>query len=347
MAGKSNAAHENLALGSKKPVTSYDVARQAGVSQSAVSRYFKPGGSMSLRTRAKILSAIETLGYQPNAIARSLITSRSSLVAVIVANIGFNPEFTSVLSRAIAARGLDTLLFTLDDESDADRVIDRLWQYRVAGVVSAVALAPRHIATLSQRSTPLIFLNRTYANISVNSVCCDHAEGEGWLVDSLCAAGHRRFAIVSGPEASQVSHQRVSGAAERLAAAGCILTRTVVADFTHNGGRAAMRELAAVSPLPDAVICANDMLALGCIDEARYGLGLNVPGDISIVGFDGLAPGQWPSYDLATISQPTRLMVDAAIDMLSDRIGNPTLTTEKRVFSGSFSKGSSARLGNA
>src|SRR3546814_9963329 len=139
-----------------KPVTSYDVAREAGVSQSAVSRYFTPGASVSVRTRAKILKAVNKLGYQPNAIARSLITRRSSLVAVVVANLGFNPEFTSVLGQALSARGLNTLLFTLDNESDADHVIDQLWQYRVAGVVAAVTLPPRHVDMPSQRDIQVV-----------------------------------------------------------------------------------------------------------------------------------------------------------------------------------------------
>ena len=114
-----------------KAVTSYDVAKAAGVSQSAVSRYLTPGASISARTRAKILKAINTLGYHPNANARSVRTSRSSLVAVIVANFGFNPEITAELSRALDRRGLNTLLFTLDHESDVDHVIDQLWQFRV------------------------------------------------------------------------------------------------------------------------------------------------------------------------------------------------------------------------
>jgi DNA-binding LacI/PurR family transcriptional regulator len=327
-----------------KPVTSYDVAREAGLSQSAVSRYFTPGASISDRTRAKILKAINKLGYQPNAIARSLITRRSSLVAVVVANLGFNPEFTSVLGQALSARGLNTLLFTLNHERDADHVIEQLWQYRVAGVVAAVTLPPRHVKMLSKREIPLVFINRVYDEIAVNSVSCDQIEGERRLVDELCAAGHRRIAIISGPQDSPVSRQRVSSAAERLENVGIKPIEILVTDFTYQGGREAMRKLAAGPVRPDAVICANDMLAIGCIDEARHGLGLRVPKDISIVGFDGSSAGQWASYDLVTISQPMNLMADAAIDMLMARIDDPQMTTEKRVFPGELVRGASARF---
>ena len=105
-----------------------------------------------------------------------------------------------------------------------------------------------------------------------------------------------------------------------------------------------MRELAKAKEIPDAVICANDFTAIGCIDEARHGLKLRVPEDVSIVGFDGVAPGRWTSYDLVTVRQPTHAMVNAAIDMLMARIDDPDLAMEKRSYSGELVLGSSARL---
>lgn len=325
-------------------VTSYDVARLAGVSQSAVSRCFKGGPGVSPKTRAAISKAAETLGYKPNAIARMLSTKRSNLVAVIVANLGYNPDFVRTLNRLFAERGLTVMLFTLDHEEDADRVIDQFWQYRVDGVVSAARLSERHVKMLAERRLPLIFINRTYAKLPVNSVCCDQAEGERWLVERLCAAGHRRFAIVTGPKDSSVSDQRVSGAVEWLRAAGIDPPTIIPGDFTYDGGVAAMRAIAQSGQVPDAVICANDYTAIGCIDEARHGLKLRVPRDISIVGFDGAAPGRWASYDLATVRQPTHAMVNAAIDMLMARVDNPDLAMEKRSYSGELVFGSSARL---
>lgn len=334
----------NLAAAPERVTTSYDVARMAGVSQSAVSRCFTPGASVSAKTRAKIMKAAEALGYRPNAIARMLITKQTNLLAVIVANLGFNPDFTLAISRLLAERGLNMLFFTVEHEADADRVIDQLWQYRVDGVLSAAELSERHIAMLAERRVPLVFLNRFYDAVSINTVCCDQAGGERWLVDRLIAGGHRRFAIITGPRDSAVSRQRVQGATERLAASGLEAPRLAGGDFTYEGGRAAMRSLADKGTLPDAILCANDMMALGCIDEARLALGLDVPGQLSIVGFDGSAPGRWASYDLTTIGQPTRAMVSAAVDMLAARFDDPTLATEKRLFSGEPILGGSARL---
>lgn len=330
---------------SQHGATSYDVAKRAGVSQSAVSRCFTPGGSVSARTRARIMKAAEELGYRPNAIARMLITRRTNLIAVIVANLDFNPDFTSAISRELGRRGLNVLFYTLDHEADVDRTIEQLLQYRVDGVISASALSERHVTMLIENALPLVFLNRFYNSIPVNSVCCDQAEGERWLVDRLIASGHQRFAVVTGPEDSVISRQRVQAANDRLAASGLTPSRIEHSDFTYDGGRHAMRRLADREPWPDAVICANDMIALGCLDEARHGFGIDVPGAMSIVGFDGSAPGRWASYDLTTVRQPIQAMVTAAIDMLSARVEDPGLATEKRMLSGELVPGGTARLG--
>lgn len=327
-----------------RAVTSYDVATLAGVSQSAVSRALTPGGSVSAATRARIMTAVDALGYRPNAIARSLITQRSNMVAIIVANIDFHPEMTAHLSRAFAARGQHVLLFTLAAEAEADHVIDQIWQYRVDGVVAAVTLPRQHAALLRERRTPLVFLNRTYPDLPTNSVSCDHVVGERLLVDRLVAAGHTRFGIIQGPPDSTVSWVRVEEAVRRLRSAGITDITLESGTFDYASGRAALHRLAAADARPGAVICANDVMACGALDAARYDLGLKVPDDISVVGFDGLPLASWAAYDLVTIRQPTRAMVEAAVDMLIARLEDPGLGIETRMFTGTLVEGSSARL---
>ena len=124
-------------------VTSYDVARLAGVSQSAVSRCFKPGASVSKRMRARVMKVAEDLSYQPNAIARSLITRRSNMVAVVISqqtNL-YYPEVLVQLSQRFSERGVRVLLFTLYHESDIDKLLDQIFQYQVDGVVEAARLS--------------------------------------------------------------------------------------------------------------------------------------------------------------------------------------------------------------
>lgn len=327
----------------KKAVTSYDVARAAGVSQSAVSRALASGGSVSSTTREKVMRAVEELGYRPNAIARSLITNRSNMVAVVVANIDYHPELTAQISRSFSERGLHVLLFTMEQEADADRVVDEVWQYRVDGVIAAVELPRRHVHLLQKRRVPAVFINRYDDDPRVNTVCCDQVGGERLLVDGLIGAGHKRFGIIQGPSGSAAGARRIAGAVERLAECGIENVRFEDGDFSYQSGRRALLALLSQGVRLDAVICANDMMALGAMDAARHELGLAVPQALSIVGFDGLAQATWSSYGLVTVRQRTRDMVEAAVGMLIARVGSPALPVEKLVFPGELVDGGSAR----
>ncbi|MCU0759697.1 MAG: LacI family DNA-binding transcriptional regulator [Steroidobacteraceae bacterium] len=339
---------------SRKPVlavpgraTSYDVARVAKVSQSAVSRCFKPGASVSSKMRARVMKAAEELGYRPNAIARSLITRRSNMVAVVISQQThrYFPELLDELSRGFSARGIRVLLFTLEKESDIDVVLEQILQYQVDGVVEAARLSGEQVDMLEKRGVPFVFLNRSLRDRPVNAVCCDQAEGARWLVNRLVEAGHRSFGIVSGPADSVVSAERTQGALERLGELGIRQVAVVPGNYSYESGAAGLRLLESkLGRVPEAVICANDVMALGCMDAARHDLRLGVPADLSVVGFDGVGPARWKSYDLTTVQQPVRRMAEAAVSMIVERIEDPTLPPEKRTFSGILTHGSSARL---
>jgi DNA-binding LacI/PurR family transcriptional regulator len=164
-------------------------------------------------------------------------------------------------------------------------------------------------------------------------------------VNRLVEAGHRTFGLVSGPEDSVVSAERMQGATSRLAELGVTKVTVVPGDYSYDAGAAGLKALQRrLGRLPDAVICANDIMALGCMDAARFQLRLKVPADLSIAGFDGVGPARWQSYDLTTVQQPVRRMADAAVAMIVERIENPKLPPEKRTFSGIVLEGSSARL---
>jgi len=332
----------------KHHVTSYDVAKRAGVSQSAVSRCFKPGASVSKKMRQKVMKAAQELGYQPNAIARSLITRRSQLVAVIMSdftNLHY-PEVLYELNHSFARVGVHLLLFTLRRERDIEAVVAKVSQYQVDGVIVAASLTRAQIAVFEQRQTPVVLFNRTMTDWGVCSVCCDHAAGERLLVNALVNAGHHAFCIITGPEDSEVSVQRTNGVLSRLAELGIDDVPIARGDYGYDSGVTGIKSLAEqVGPGGmDVVMCANDVMAIGAIDAARGELGLAVPGDLSVVGFDGIAPGQWRSYDLTSIRQPVEQMSQAAVDMVMERVADPAKGPEMRLFSGALRDGSSARL---
>lgn len=325
--------------------TSYDVAQLAGVSQSAVSRCFRPGSSISADKRKVIQKAAAKLGYQPNAIASGLITRRSNLVAVLISNLTnlYYPEVLAELTLRLTAKGVRVLLFTLESESDVDAALDQVWRYRVDGAIAAARLSASQLRAFDRHRVPVVLYNRFAEGEPVPSVCCDSIGGERTLVDLLVDAGHRDFGIVAGPADSFVGNQRVEGARLRLAERG-LEAQVVEGGFDHDSGSAALRKLLAGSVRPDAVICANDLMAIGAIDAARHEFGLSLPADLSIVGFDGVGPAAWPSYCLTTIRQPVRRMTNAAVAMLMERVEDPSLPHEVRSFAGVLIRGGSARI---
>lgn len=330
-----------------RSVTSYDVARLAGVSQSAVSRCFNPGSSVSRKMRERVMKAAETLRYQPNAIARGLITRRSNLVAVIISNLTnlYYPEVLSQLSQQLSERGIRLLLFTLEKESSIDEMLQFIWQYRVDGAIVAARLSASQIDSFKERNVPLVLYNRSYEDQPVSSVCCDQGEAARALVNRLHLAGHASFGIVAGPPDSVVGEQRTAATVRRLRDLGYDAVHVVPGNYDYESGVAAMEALVAhFGSAPDAVICANDVMALGCIDSARHAFGLEVPRDVSIAGFDGVGASAWSSYRLATVRQPVRRMAEAAVSMLVERIEDAHLPPERRVFSGIPIEGNSARL---
>ena len=329
---------------SRRP-TSYDVARLAGVSQSAVSRCFRPGSSISPDKKKAIQKAAARLGYQPNAIASGLITKRSNLVALLISNLTnlYYPEVLAALTHRLTAAGIRVLLFALESESDVDAALDQVWRYRVDGAISAARLSATQLRAFERHRVPVVLYNRFAEGEPVPSVCCDSIGGERLLVDRLVNAGHRRFGIIAGPEDSFVGNQRVEGAVARLVEHG-IEAQIAQGAFDHDSGAAAMRFLMGRAEKPEAVICANDLMAIGAIDAARHEFGLSLPDDVSVVGFDGVAPAAWPSYKLTTIRQPVGRMTEAAVSLLLERVEDPSMPHEVRSFAGTLIEGSSARI---
>ena len=329
----------------KRAVTCYDVARRAGVSQSSVSRSFRPEGVVSRTTRARVLAAANELGYHPNAFAQGLITRRSNLVAILLANITnlTYPEMLAGLTRRLSQRGMRALLFTTEGNAVPGDVLEQMWRFRVDGAISVAHLTPVQIDAFARHGVSLVLYNRISDRPGVGSVCCDSIRGEALLVDGLLAAGHERIGIIAGLEDSHVGAERLEAALGRLRAAGRPAVAVQRGDYDHASGRDACLALLDEAGTLDAVVCANDLMAIGAIDAARS-RGLRVPEDLSVVGFDGVRAATWASYDLTTIRQPVEHMVEAAVQMLLDRVQDADRPPEHRSFMGEFVRGSSARL---
>jgi len=331
-------------------VTSYDVARLAGVSQSAVSRCFKPGASVSKATQARVMKAAQELDYIPNAAARSLITRRSNQVALIVSNLAtlHFPEVLSELSRQFGQRGMRILLFALPSEGDVDQTLADVWQHQVDGAIVAARLSPAQVAEFERRGVPFVLFNRHLSGHSVNTIVCDQVEAARLIVSRLAAAGHKRFAMIDGPHDSAIAQERTRSVAARLAELGLAAPLLVAGNYDYASGARGMREVVSrLGRAPDAIVCGNDVMAIGCLDTARHEMQLDVPGALSITGFDGVTQAGWLSYNLTTLRQPMQSMAMAASDMLGALMLDKSTGPERRVFSASVVEGATARLGPA
>lgn len=321
-------------MGNRRMVTALDVARAAGVSRSAVSRTFTEGASVSEKTRRTVMEAAWSLGYRPNAIARSLITQRSRMIGVVMAEIG-NPFYTSVLeafSEKLQAMDMRVLLFTIARAHDIDDALPALLQYQVDGVVITSSVLSSEMARKCDAAgMPVVLFNRDVRAGSTSSVSSDNRSAGRMVADYLLDGGHRRPGFVAGTEDTSTSINRERGFVERLAERGVGPPLRDCGDYTYDGGAAAARRLLTAADRPDALFCANDVMAMGALDVARRELGLDVPADLSLVGFDGIEIAGLPPYDITTVFQRIDPMTDIAIDVLMERIDDPSLRPVKRL----------------
>lgn len=314
----------------KNRVTAHDVARAAGVSQSAVSRAFTPGASVAGETRRKVLEAARSLGYRPNAFARSLITRQSRMVGLVVSELAnpFYPGVLEAISRELQAQGYHALLFFTGRE-EADEGLQGILQYPVAGLLMVSATLSSALAReCADAGIPVVLLNRDVPDAPTVSVTADNVAGGYAVADFLARGGHRRIAYIAGDPDASTSQEREQGFNNALEANGLRCYRREVGYYTVDGARQAARELFAGKDRPDAVFVANDYMAFSVLDVLRDEFGLRVPEDVSVVGYDDVAQAAWPSYRLTTMEQPADLMVTHAVEALltSIREGSPGRT---------------------
>jgi len=305
----------------RKPVTSSEVARAAGVSRSAVSRAFTDGASISIKKRARVLEAATRLGYRPNEIARSLITRRSKMIGLVMANLD-NPFYCntlSVFSNKLQQKGLRVLLFAVDQAHEIDDALPSLLQYQVDGVIITSAIFTSSMAkTCFEIGIPVVLYNRYIDDFNNSSVSTDNAGGGRAIADHFVDQGYWDLAFISGTKDTSSSLDRQRGFQQQLHARGIPSPRIDSGDFCYEGGRDAARRLLTVDKPPRAIFCANDVMAMGAMDCVRAELGLRIPQDVAIAGFDGIAECARPSYDLTTIVQDVETMVERAIQLLRE-----------------------------
>ena len=320
-----------------KPITARDLARLVGVSQSAVSRAFSPGTSISNELRQRILRAAEKFDYHPNAIASMLSTRRSNIAGIVVSEMQnpFYPTLIEKLSRELQRVGLQSLMFNITRGSNIEEQLVALRKYNVDAVVviSATVLSGASLHWATEGRTAVL-VNRTIPDETLTSVCCNNIEGARAIADHFHDLGRRRVAFVAGLSHTSTSLERQNAFVTRVAELGMTLTRCVSGgEYSYEAGYRAGLEIAAGEPT-DAVFFANDILAAGGFDALTETVGMRVPEDIAIAGFDDVALTRWPHYSLTTFRQPIDAMVEQTVHLITEQLARSGLTPTQNSLSG-------------
>lgn len=304
-------------------ITSLDVAARAGVSQSAVSRVFTPGASASAKTVAKVRRAAKELGYRPNAMARTMITGKSRIIGLIVAYLDnqFYPMALELLSNALQAQGYHILVFTASNAQDrVAEIVSDLMEYQVDGIITAsVAMSNDLTARCAAAGIPVVMFNRGQDGVDLSSVTSANQTGGRKVADFLIAQGYSRIAHISGWQGSSTGQDRLRGFCACLENHNASPVAVVDGMYRRDVAAGHAVELMKTHR-PDAIFVGNDHMAFAVLDALRSTLGLSVPDDVAVVGFDDVPAASWAAYDLTTVRQPVNQMVQATVELLTAQI---------------------------
>ncbi|MFO8126022.1 LacI family DNA-binding transcriptional regulator [Yoonia sp.] len=312
-------------------ITSLQVAERAGVSQSAVSRVFTPGASASAKTVEKVRKAAAELGYRPNMMARAMITGKSRIIGLVVAYLDnqFYPLALQLMSNALQKRGYHILVFTASNsQGAAEEVMQELLDHQVDGIITAsVGMTNDLTRRCAAAGIPVVMFNRGQEGEAISSVTSANVKGGRAVAEFLLSCGHKTIGHISGWAGSSTGRDRQAGFCEVLARHG-ITPQIIDGMYDRETAAAAAQTMMDSATPPDAIFVGNDHMAFAVLDTLRYEMGLRVPQDVAIVGYDDVPLAAWLAYNLTTMRQPVNRMVEATIEALISRIDDPTLPAQ-------------------
>ncbi len=305
------------------PVTIKDIARAARMSHSTVSRALRNHPSVSAETTARIQRIAEEMGYVPSAVARSLKTSRTRVIGVIVNRIA-DPFFSRVLDGiqdVVQDRTYSLFLASANYGLNDDQAIQAMVERRIDGlIICATYMTREYRERLDRQGVPSVLVHNRSAEDAENAIYHDDIFGGQQMTRHLIDLGHRRIAYLGNAHAGRSSHERLQGYRMAHAEAGLSVREDYVLEAnsgTAQSGAWGASTLMALSEPPTALFCYNDLMAIGAM-SALQKAGLQVPGDWSIVGFDNITLSAFVNPPLTTFDQPKYRLGQQAARMMFD-----------------------------
>jgi len=297
-------------------------------------------GVVRQSTIDRVMTAASELGYRPNAIARSLTSRRTNIVAVVSvkSNHTFYSSILNKISEKLSMAGKHILFFQTDFEAGFDDIFQQVLQYKVdALLIISAAVSVEVTKECSRINLPVVVFNRQIKSPNVFSLCSDNREAARFVADYLVGKGYRTFAYIgSAKRLSDISTDRQTGFVERLGELGFHEVGFAFGNYTYESGCSAMRELldsrGGSGGSPFAVFASNDLMAMGAMDAARYEYGFSIPRDAAVVGFDAIEEGAWKAYSLTTVEQPIDEMLDVACTYLMKKMDGEELNGGAKLF---------------
>nr|WP_288499958.1 LacI family DNA-binding transcriptional regulator [uncultured Pseudomonas sp.] len=311
-----------------------DVAARAGISYTTVSHVVNGTRPVSDPVRSKVEAAIAELGYVPSGVARSLRVRATGTLGLLVPNAS-NPYFAE-LARGIEdhaeRNGYSVILCNSDDDTDKQlRYLRVLLERRIDGlIVATVASDAAFAEALANLRVPLVLVDRSLDGVSADQLRVDHEQGAYLATRHLLELGHRRIACIGGPASTQVAQLRAAGYRRALDEAGIEARAVVDCPFTSPAGHAAAQALLAGEQRPTAIFAGNDMIALGVLRAAAERQ-LQVPQQLSVVGFDDIEVSRYLHPALTTVGQCIGALGEQVAARLLERIRTPGLAVAQRL----------------
>ena len=330
---------------SRKIATSLDVAKLAGVSQSAVSRCFTKGASISSRTKLRVREAAKKLGYKDQSFFINKEVEDSGLVGVILPYITnrYYPEVLTELHEALRLRGYRILLITTDDSEELDeKLIQPYLKEKLIAIITATKPTYKFVESCNDQKIQVIAYNRNFKIPTTSSVSCDHRTGGEVIAKHYHHNNHKVVGLIEGMKGSFVSDERCRGFKNYIKNNTKIKLLTEKGNFTYEGGYEAAEKLLQNKNLT-AIFCADDTMAFGCLDFIKQKTKLKIPNQIEVIGYDDMLMANWESYNLSTIRQPIRQMSKLTTQLIDDYLQDPDFEAANHLIEGKFIKRKSSK----